>query len=71
MHLFKMIGGGIGLSLALLSAQTLSSTVADARSDHRPAYRSHYREYNIPDAYQTGSFNWWQEMDRQGRGGRR
>jgi hypothetical protein len=76
MHPFKMIFGGIGLGLAVLSVQVLSSTVADARSYHGSyhryyGYRTHYREYNIPNAYRTGSFNWWQEMDRQGRGGRK
>lgn len=34
-------------------------------------YRAHYRQYNNPDAYATGSFRWWQEMDRLQRGGRR
>ena len=25
---------------------------------------------NVPEAYRTGSSRWWQEMDRQDRGGR-
>ena len=34
------------------------------------AYSSDYRVRNIPEAYPTGSKYWWEEMDRQGRGGR-
>ena len=34
------------------------------------AYGSDYRVRNIPEAYPTGSKYWWEEMDRQGRGGR-
>jgi hypothetical protein len=26
-------------------------------------------QYNNPDAYPIGSSRWWEEMDRQGRGG--
>ncbi len=36
----------------------------------RYGYRARYREYNNPDAYRTGSSHWWEEMDRQDRGGR-
>jgi hypothetical protein len=36
----------------------------------RYGYQSRYRVYNIPEAYRTGSSRWWEEMDRQGRGGR-
>jgi hypothetical protein len=36
----------------------------------RYGYRSRYREYNNPNAYRTGSSHWWEEMDRQDRGGR-
>jgi hypothetical protein len=31
---------------------------------------SGYRVRNIPEAYPTGSKYWWEEMDRQNRGGR-
>ena len=31
---------------------------------------SDYRVRNIPEAYPTGSQYWWEEMDRQNRGGR-
>jgi hypothetical protein len=38
---------------------------------YRPrVYGYRYREYGNPDAYRTGSSRWWQEMDRQDRGGR-
>ncbi len=30
-----------------------------------------YREYGYPENYRTGSRRWWEEMDRQDRGGRR
>jgi hypothetical protein len=30
-----------------------------------------YREYGIPQDYRTGSSRWWEEMDREGMGGRR
>ena len=34
-------------------------------------YRSpRLREYGYPDNYRTGSARWWQEMDRDDRGGR-
>jgi hypothetical protein len=33
-------------------------------------YGSRNREYNNPDAYRTGSSDWWREMDRLDRGGR-
>jgi hypothetical protein len=36
----------------------------------RYGYRARYRVYNIPDVYRTGSSRWWEEMDRQDRGGR-
>jgi len=36
----------------------------------RNGSRSGYRVHNIPEAYPTGSSRWWQEMDRQDRGGR-
>jgi len=36
-----------------------------ARSSNGSGYREH-----IPEAYPTGSSQWWEEMDRQGRGGR-
>jgi hypothetical protein len=40
--------------------------------NHDPdAYRApRTPEYNVPDAYPTGSSRWWEEMDRQNRGGR-
>jgi hypothetical protein len=31
---------------------------------------ANYHTYNNPDAYRTGSSRWWEEMDRQDRGGR-
>jgi hypothetical protein len=73
-------------SLPLPSVQGLSSTVIAARSgprqyDYRGRYHQNYNpdayrtpprtpEYNVPDAYPTGSSRWWEEMDRQNRGGR-
>jgi hypothetical protein len=30
-----------------------------------------YREYGFPKDYRTGSSRWWEEMDREGIGGRR
>ena len=43
-------------------------------SRHRgPGYRGYgYRYYGplYPEAYRTGSSRWWQEMDREDRGGR-
>lgn len=36
-----------------------------SRSRGYYGYRPHY-----PEAYRTGSSRWWQEMDRQDRGGR-
>jgi hypothetical protein len=30
-----------------------------------------YREYGFPEDYRTGSSRWWEEMDREGMGGRR
>jgi len=38
-----------------------------------PGYRDYgYRYYGpmTPEAYRTGSTRWWQEMDREDRGGR-
>jgi len=68
------------LSARVEAPQGVASTVAaycwfrhgvrHCRGAHRYAYRSGYREYNIPEAYPTGSSRWWEEMDRQGRGGR-
>jgi len=34
-------------------------------------YQSRYRERGYPQDYRTGSRRWWDEMDREGRGGRR
>jgi hypothetical protein len=34
---------------------------------HGPRYRTH----GFPEDYRTGSRNWWEEMDRDQRGGRR
>jgi hypothetical protein len=33
-------------------------------------YQSRYREYGYPENYRTGSRRWWDEMDREDRGGR-
>jgi hypothetical protein len=41
----------------------------DGRRHCVRAYR--YRERGYPEAYRTGTRNWWTEMDREGRGGRR
>jgi hypothetical protein len=63
----RIVGGLLAIALAVLS-----STFAEARSDHQfYGHRIAYREYNNPDAYPIGSGSWWQEMDRQGRGGRK
>ena len=35
------------------------------------AYGPRYRTYGFPQHYRTGSGRWWQEMDRDRRGGRR
>jgi hypothetical protein len=38
---------------------------------YRPTYRGRgYDGPHYPEAYRTGSQRWWQEMDRQDRGGR-
>jgi hypothetical protein len=39
---------------------------------YRSRFRDHngYRVRNIPEIYPTGSQYWWEEMDRQNRGGR-
>jgi hypothetical protein len=42
---------------------------SDGRRRCVRAYR--YRERGYPEAYRTGTRNWWTEMDREGRGGRR
>jgi len=34
------------------------------------SFRRH-REYGFPQDYRTGSSRWWEEMDREGMGGRR
>jgi hypothetical protein len=69
---FRNVGGVIGIAVSVLSVQAISSTAAHARSNHRDyGYRTHYRERNVPEVYQTGSSHWWEEMDRQGRGGRK
>jgi hypothetical protein len=57
--------GAAPLSVAVKSPT--SAVTAVAAHHHRSTYRTH----NIPNAYRTGSSNWWEEMDRQGRGGRR
>jgi hypothetical protein len=38
---------------------------------HRHCRYYGYREYGYPENYRTGSRRWWEEMDREGRGGRR
>ena len=73
------IGAAIGIALTVSpanaslpfpSVQGLRSTAAAARSGpRRYGYRSRNPEYNNPDAYPFGSSRWWEEMDRQGRGG--
>jgi hypothetical protein len=55
----------------MLSMQAVSPTLAYAQANYRhQGDRIHYREYNNPDAYPTGSSRWWEEMDRQNRGDR-
>ena len=70
-------------ALPLPSLTALPSTVVGVRSGPRHyGYRSRYGgysnpdpdayrtpQYNNPDAYPIGSSRWWEEMDRQGRGG--
>jgi hypothetical protein len=68
-------------SILFPSLQALPSKVTTARSgsryygyrNHNPGYNNPdaYRtpEYNNPDAYPIGTSRWWEEMDRQGRGG--
>ena len=34
-------------------------------------YQPRYRAYGNPQNYRTGSRRWWDEMDREDRGGRR
>ena len=34
-------------------------------------YQPRYREYGNPQSSRTGSRRWWDEMDREDRGGRR
>jgi hypothetical protein len=41
----------------------------DGRRHCVRAYR--YRERGYPENYRAGTRNWWTEMDREGRGGRR
>jgi hypothetical protein len=60
--------GAAPLNIAV-PASTSAVTVAAAH--HGARHGIGYREYNNPDAYRTGSSHWWQEMDRQDRGGRR
>jgi hypothetical protein len=33
-------------------------------------YQPRYRQYGYPENYRTGSRRWWEEMDREDRGGR-
>jgi hypothetical protein len=53
------------------SAVTLTAAHDGTRrgSGYREYNDQNYREYNNPDAYPTGSSHWWEEMDRQHRGG--
>ena len=64
-------------SVAPITASMVTATATHCWRSHgvrhcgpRFGYQSRYREYNIPEAYRTGSSRWWEEMDRQGRGGR-
>ena len=41
--------------------------VRDCGHGYGPRYRTH----GFPEDYRTGSRNWWEEMDRDQRGGRR
>ena len=78
MKLTKSISIAMGLAAVLLGADYLAippSVSTAAAATARDGGRSHrhgtgYREYNNPDAYRTGSGQWWEEMDRQNRGGR-
>jgi hypothetical protein len=62
--------GAAPLSVAV-KAPTSAVTAVAAHHGERYGYRSRYRTHNIPEDYRTGTNNWWQEMDRQDRGGRR
>ena len=35
------------------------------------SYGPRYHTHGFPNHYRTGSNHWWNEMDREGRGGRR
>jgi hypothetical protein len=62
--------GAAPLSVAVKSPTSAVTAVA-AHHGEQHGYRSTYRTHNIPEDYRTGTRNWWEEMDRQGRGGRR
>jgi hypothetical protein len=62
--------GAAPLSVAV-KAPTSAVTAVAAHHGERYGYRSTYRTHNEPEDYRTGTSNWWEEMDRQGRGGRR
>jgi hypothetical protein len=55
--------GAAPLSVAVKAPPSAVTAVA--------AHHGRYRTHNIPEDYRTGTRNWWEEMDRQGRGGRR
>jgi hypothetical protein len=70
-------------TMAAVGAQAKPETIAYRRCWLRNGqrycrwYESPYRGYGyryygptIPEAYPTGSSRWWQEMDREDRGGR-
>jgi hypothetical protein len=61
--------GAAQLSVAVKAPTSVVTAVA-AHHGERYGSRSRYRTYNVPEDYRTGTSNWWQEMDRQGRGGR-
>jgi hypothetical protein len=63
---WKSIAIAVGTAAVLLSP----GYAAAAAPRHGARHETRYPQYNNPDAYRTGSSRWWEEMDRQDRGGR-
>jgi len=72
---------GMMRTMAAVGAQSKPQDVAYRRCwwrhghRHCKLYDGSYRGYgyygpNLPEAYPTGSSRWWEEMDREDRGGR-
>jgi hypothetical protein len=64
--IFKMVTG----SSSMEKAAQRCSWRGGQRHCASDALRG-YREYGFPQDYRTGSRHWWEEMDREGMGGRR